>query len=104
MTDSKKFYKRTKTINGKEYTAQFNGLAYVLRLTDETYISDSSSNHSNKKMVEMLLSDVIVEPKGLTVESFDTLDEYNAVIGFALDVAKGKFRDVQDTGKETSEG
>ena len=86
------------------YTAQFNGLSYVLRLTDDTYISDTSSNHSNVKMSEKLFKDVIVEPKGLTPDSFEDMDEYNEVTKFALQVAQGKFRDEQDTSTEKSKG
>ena len=99
-----KFYTVTKEINGKQYVAQFNGLSYVLKLTDDTYISDTSSNHRNAKMAERLFEDVIVEPKGLTPDSFDDIDEYNAVTNFALKVAQGKFRDKQDTGAEKSKG
>ncbi|MDO5397064.1 MAG: hypothetical protein Q4G33_03960 [bacterium] len=103
MADNK-FYTVTKEIKGKKYVAQFNGLSYVLKLTDDTYISDTSSNHSNVKMSEKLFNDVIVEPKGLTPDSFDDMDEYNEVTNFAMDVAKGKFRDKQDTGEEKSKG
>lgn len=103
MADSK-FYTVTKAINGKTYTAQFNGLSYVLRLTDDTYISDTSSNHSNVKMSEKLFKDVIVEPKGLTPDSFEDMDEYNEVTKFALQVAQGKFRNEQDTSTEKSKG
>lgn len=99
-----KFYTVTKEINGVQYTAQFNGLSYMLKLTDETYISDTSSNHSNEKMAKKLFEEVIVEPKGLTPDSFDDMDEYNAVTSFAMQVAQGKFRDKQDTGAEKSKG
>lgn len=94
-------YTVTKEINGKTYVAQFNGLSYALRLVDETYISDTSSNHSNAKMAKKLFSEVIVEPKGLTPDSFNDMDEYNEVAKFALDVAQGKFRNEQDTSTET---
>jgi len=96
------FYSVTKTINGKEYKAQFNGLSYMLRLTDETYISNESSNRSNAKMAKMLFEDVIVEPRGLTVDSFEDMDEYNDVVKFALEVAQGKFRNKQNTGETES--
>lgn len=102
--ENNKFYTVTKEINGKTYVAQFNGLSYVLRLTDATYISDTSSNHSNVKMAEMLFRDVIVEPKGLKIDDFDDMDEYNEVTQFALKVAQGKFRNEQNTGTEKSKG
>lgn len=99
-----KFYTVTKEIKGKTYKAQFNGLSYVLKLTDETYVSDTSSNHSNVKMSERLFDEVIVVPSNLTPDSFDDMDEYNEVVKFALHVAQGKFRDSADTGTEKSKG
>lgn len=100
----KKFYTVTKEINGKQYVAQFNGLSYMLKLTDDTYLSDTSSNHSNVKTAAMLFEDVIVDPKGLTPDDFDNMDEYNEVTNFALQVAQGRFRDKQNTGEEKSKG
>ena len=98
------FYTVTKEINGKKYRAQFNGLSYSFRLLDNTYISESSSNHSNQKMAEMIFKDVIVEPAGLTIDSFDTMEECSEVIKFGMDVAQGKFRDEKDAGEEKSKG
>lgn len=87
-----KFYQVTKTINGKEYTAQFNGISAALDAVDSCYIS-GTSNISTVKMMKYLLDNVIVEPKGLTTDDFDSLDELNEVSDFAREVMQGNFRD-----------
>ena len=93
MDDIKKFYQRKTTINGKEYTAQFNGLRAALDMVDNSYLSDKSSNIGLNKLAKYIFDNVIVEPKGLTVDSFDDMDEMNEVIKFGQEVAQGKFRD-----------
>ncbi len=94
MADTNKinFYKRTKTIGGNQYTAQFNGLSAALDAVDENYI-DGSSNISSKKFAQYIFDNVIVEPKGLTPDSFDNADDMNAVVKWASEVMQGKFRD-----------
>jgi hypothetical protein len=89
---NKKFYTRKKTINGKEYTAQFNGLSTTLSALDNCYIDDSK-NLSNIKLANYIFDNVIVEPKGLTPDDFDDIDEFNEVIKWAQGVMQGKFRD-----------
>ena len=88
----KQFQTVTKEINGKKYTAQFNGIGAALRATDMSYI-DGSSNMSMEKMTEYLLENVIVEPKGLEPDSFESMDEFNKVIAFATKVMRGDFRE-----------
>lgn len=92
MADKIKFYQRKKTINGVEYTAQFNGISAALNAVDENYI-DGSSNISMNKLSKYILENVIVEPKGLTPDSFETIDDFNEVIRFGQQVMQGKFRD-----------
>ena len=87
-----KFYQRKKVINGKEYIAQFNGLSAALRAVDECYI-DGGNNISAYKLAKYLFENVIVEPRGLTADDFDDIEEYNEVVKFARDVMQGKFRD-----------
>ncbi len=45
-----------------------------------------------RKLGQYILDNVIVEPKGLTADSFDTMEEYNAVTTWGRDVMYGKFR------------
>lgn len=92
-----KFYTTKKTINGTEYTAQFNGISASLEAVDNCYI-DGTSNVSMVKLSEYVLSNVIVEPKGLTPDDFDTLEEFQEVIGFGREVMEGKFRPAKDDG------
>jgi hypothetical protein len=94
-----KFYTREKMIRGKKYVAQFNGLSEALRAVDESYI-DNSSNTSTVKISNYVLENVIVEPKGLTIDDFDDMDELNEVIAFGRDVMQGKFR---ESDKKTGE-
>lgn len=92
-----KHYTITKKIGEVEYTAQFNGLSAAQQAIDSCYI-DGSSNISTVKLTEYLFRNVIVVPKGLTADDFETIDELNAVTTFARRVMQGEFR------KEALEG
>lgn len=92
-----KSYTVKKTINEKEYVAQFSGLSVALRAVDESYI-EGTNNTSMEKLAEYLFNYVIVEPKGLTVDDFEDMDEFNEVVAFANKVMKGEFRDKADAG------
>lgn len=96
-------YTITKEINGTEYTAQFAGISVALKATDETHI-DGSDATSVEKMADYLFQHVIVEPKGLTPDDFDTIEEFQEVIKFASGVMKGEFRNqaVNGTAEKTS--
>ena len=96
-TANKKFYTATKEINGKKYTAQFNGLSCALRAVDSTYI-EGTNNTSVEKMADYIFQNVIVEPKGLTIDDFDSMEEFNEVVSFGRDVMQGKFRPEEDKG------
>lgn len=87
-----KTYTVKKKINGVEYEAQFSGLSTALRAQDETYI-DGTSTPSAEKYNKYILDNIIVSPPGLTPDSFDDIDELNAVVEFGRDVMGGKFRD-----------
>lgn len=87
-----KTYTVEKTINGKKYVAQFNGISAALEAVDGCYIS-GTQNISTVKMAKYLFDNVIVEPKGLTADDFDTLEELNEVTDFAREVMQGNFRD-----------
>lgn len=87
-----KFYTREKEINGVKYVAQFNGLSENFKALDSSYI-DGSSNTSLEKMNTYILENVIVEPKGLTIDDFDDIETFNEVIKFGTQVMQGKFRD-----------
>lgn len=90
-----KFYTKEKEINGVKYTAQFNGLSFALKAVDENYI-EGTSNVSNAGLAQYLLDKVIVDPKGLQIDDFDTLEELTEVTEFARDVMQGKFRPTEN--------
>ena len=98
-----KFYQVEKEINGTKYIAQFNGISTALRAVDESYL-DGTSNTSMEKMGEFLFKHVIVEPKGLTADDFETMEEFNAVIKFASGVMKGEFRKEANAGAAKAKG
>lgn len=100
---AQKFYQRTKVINGKEYTAQFNGLSAALTAIDESYI-DGSENMSMVKLSKYIFENVIVEPSGLTADDFETMEEFNEVMRFGREVMQGKFRNQKNKGTEEAEG
>lgn len=100
-----KFYTVEKEINGKKYTAQFNGLSAALKAVDNSYI-DGTDTTSVDKISKYLFENVIVEPKGLSADDFDDIEEFNEVVSFARKVMQGTFRDQKDQGavKEKSKG
>ena len=98
-----KSYTVKKTINDKEYIAQFSGLSVALRAVDESYI-EGTNNTSMEKLAGYLFKYVIVEPKNLTVDDFEDMDEFNEVIAFANKVMKGEFRNTADAGETTAAG
>ena len=98
-----KFYTVKKTINGTEYTAQFSGISTALKAVDESYI-DGSSNNSTIKLAEYLFENVIVEPKGLEIDDFESMEEFNEVVAFANKVMKGEFREKKVEGGNKEAG
>lgn len=98
---AKKMYTVEKEINGVKYTAQFNGISCALDAVDNSYI-EGTSNTSVLKLSKYLFEHVIVEPKGLTPDDFESMDEFNEVVAFAREVMSGDFRDKKDEG--TTEG
>ncbi len=90
-----KFYTVKKEIGGKTYTCQFNGISAALESVDKSYI-DGTNNTSVLKLSEYLFENVVVEPKGLTPDDFDNMDDFNAVVTFAREVMQGNFRDQKD--------
>ena len=98
-----KHYQVTKEINGKEYTAQFAGMSVALDAMDKTHL-DGTDTTSVTKFAEYLLKHVIVEPKGLTIDDFDHIDDLNAVTGFAREVMQGNFREEANEGAAGKKG
>ena len=115
----------TKTIDGKEYTAKFDGLLTALRSVDESY-DDEGEGTDIDKLAEYLFEHIIVSPKKLTVDDFEDMDtfkkvvrfaqevmrgdevwdEYKEIIAFAQNVMNGRFRDKKDkrATREASQG
>lgn len=90
-----KFYTVEKKIGKTTYTAQFNGISAALDAVDNSYI-EGTSNTSVMKMAQYLFENVIVEPKNLTPDDFEDMNEFNAVISFARGVMQGEFRNKKD--------
>ena len=87
-----KFYTVTKTINGKEYVAQFSGLSSAIKAVDQSYIDDTR-NTSVEKLSKYIFENVIVDPKGLTIDDFESMEEFNEVVTFGREVMQGNFRE-----------
>lgn len=98
-----KFYQVDKEINGKKYTAQFNGISAALEAVDSTYI-DGTSTTSTIKLAKYIFEHVIVEPKGLTADDFESMEEFQDVIAFGRKVMQGEFRDKKDESATTAKG
>ncbi len=84
------FYQVKKTIDGTEYTAQFNGISAALKAVDDSYIQ-GSNNISSLKLAEYIFDNVIVAPK-VSVDDFDNVSDMNKVIEFGREVMQGNFR------------
>ena len=96
------FYTAKKEIGGRTYVAQFNGISAALKAVDNSYI-EGTNNTSLEKLSKYLFDNVIVEPKGLTADDFDSLDEFNEVVAFAREVMQGNFREAE-VEKPTNKG
>ena len=92
-----KFYTVEKEINGTKYVAQFGGISTALRAVDASYI-EGTNNTSLEKLAAYLFKHIIVEPKNLSVDDFDNMQEFNDVVTFAREVMQGDFREAADTG------
>lgn len=82
-------YTVKRKINDTEYVFQFNGIAAWLRAVDDSYI-EGTSNTSVEKLNTYFLEHVVVEPKGLTLDDFASIDELNKVTKIARGVAQGE--------------
>lgn len=99
---------KTKTINGKEYTAKFSGMLAAVRAIDNSYI-DGSSNTSNAKLSEYLLGTVITSPENLKADDFGSMNEFQEVIKFAREAMQGwgamdEYNEVTKFGREVMQG
>ncbi|WP_405378833.1 hypothetical protein [Phascolarctobacterium sp.] len=90
--EKNKFYTVNKEINGTNYVAQFNGLSCALRAVDQSYI-DGTQNTSVEKLANYIFANVIVEPRGLSIDDFESMEEFNEVVAFGREVMQGNFRD-----------
>lgn len=100
-----KFYTVDKEINGVKYVCQFSGISAALKAVDESYI-EGTNNTSVEKLAQYLFKYVVVEPKGLTPDDFESMDDFNEVIAFARQVMQGDFREekVESATQKASKG
>lgn len=98
-----KFYTVTKTINGKNYTAQFSGLSCALKAVDTSYI-EGTNNTSVEKLSSYIFNNIIVDPSNLTIDDFESLEEFNEVVTFGREVMQGNFRDKADQATNKTKG
>ncbi len=90
-------------IGNTVYKAQFNGIGAALRAVDNSYI-EGSSNTSLEKLSKYLFENVIVEPKGLTADDFDNMEDFNKVVSFAREVMDGSYFRKEKVKKQANEG
>lgn len=92
-----KFYQITKTINGVEYEAQYNGNSQFYEFQDECKKNIGGVAELNMKQVaKFIFENVIISPKGLTLDDFDSFEDSQDVITFGIDVMRGNFRNKKD--------
>lgn len=98
-----KHYQVEKVINDKKYIAQFAGLSVAQDAADNCRNGDTP-HISTAKLTQYLFDHVIVEPKNLTADDFDCIEELNAVTEFAREVMQGYFRDKANEGAANKKG
>lgn len=97
MANKSKFYQVTKEIKGIKYTAQFNGMSAALKAVDSSNMNvDGATTTSIEKMAKYIFENVIIEPKGLTADDFEDMEEFNEVVTFGREVMQGNFRNKKD--------
>ena len=96
-----KFYQVKKEIGGRMITAQFNGISAAVSAIDDC---SEDGTLKAKLFGEYILNNVIVDPKGLTFDDFDTMKEYNEVITFGRKVMQGEFREETHAGAAETKG
>ena len=77
-----------KEFSGVKYKFQFNGLSAYMQALDESYV-DGTSNTSIVKLNKYILENVVVEPKGLTIDDFDSAEKLGEITAFARKVMQG---------------
>lgn len=86
-----------KTINGTEYTAQFYGLREALN-AEKQYTDERTGRVDKIKLFDYIFDNVIVSPPGLSIDSFEDLDELDEVAAFGVQVLRNKFRPENESG------
>lgn len=84
----KKFERCTTTINGRSYTAQFNGTREYPRGLD-LMNNEITGLRSNERTVEYLFKNVLVEPANFDIDSV-TPKELDEICSFLLDIFRGR--------------
>ena len=96
MDANKRLHK--KTINGKEYTAQYYGQRAAMKMRRECRDDKFANRQDEEKVADYILRNVIVDPPGLEIESFDDYDELTDVVTFGLMVLNNRFQQDNETG------
>ena len=99
---------KTKQIGDVEYVARFNGLSKALKAIDGCYI-EGTGNTSIEKLAAYILDNVVVKPAKLTIDDFQSMNEFNEVIEFAREVMQGgdimnEFNEVVNFAQEVMQG
>ena len=98
----------TKEIGGVEYVAKFGGVLTAIRAVDTSYI-DGTENTSVEKFSKYLFDKVIVKPKKLTADDFETQSDFNEVVAFARETMQGgdiwnEFQEIIAFGRKVMQG
>lgn len=91
----------TKEINGKKYTAQFYGLRAAMKASKLVRDNENPRIVDMEKLADYILSNVIVEPSGLTIEDFDDFETLDQVVAFGQSVLNNRFRPTEDKSAAT---
>lgn len=87
----KRFETCTTTINGKEYTAQFNGTQAFYDAQDAIRFAETGVQ-SMAKTIAYLVKHVLVEPADLNIDDL-SIDECEELAAFLMKILRGNNKD-----------
>lgn len=92
------------TINGHEYTAQFNGTRAFYK-AQNGFRSQRTGLQDMEMTIDYLVENVLVEPSNFDIDTI-SVDECEELAGFLMKVVRGRKEDISEyivSGEQASE-
>ncbi|MEW9702825.1 hypothetical protein [Paenibacillus sp. SI8] len=89
--------KKFTSSTGKTYTFQFPGIRAVMKIKDR--VKNKYGIPQDEKAADEVLAHVVVDPK-MKIEDFETLAEFNEVVGAAISFMNGTDDEEEEDGDQ----